>query len=78
VAPLQKKISDIEGLSQEDFVQYFDAELSPLPEEIRDVRRGAIDLMGQQRYSKASVFYAAEHLDPNPFMKLRKIHWARN
>jgi hypothetical protein len=42
------------------------------------MRGGTVDLVCQQGCVKASVFYAAEHLNPNPFMKLREIHWARD
>ncbi len=77
-APFRLKIGDGEQLRPKHFVQRVDAESSPPVEEIRDVRGGAIDLVGQKSCIKASVFYAAEHLDPNPFMKLRKIHWARD
>ena len=72
------EIGDSEELRTEHFVQRVDAESSPSVEEIRDVRCGTVDLVGQQGCVKASVFYAAEHLDPNPFMKFRKIHWARD
>jgi len=72
------KIGDGQELNLEHFVQCVNAESPPSVEEIRDVRSGATDLVGQQGYAKASVFYAAEHLDPNPFMKFRKIHWARD
>ena len=68
----------VEELSLEHFVQRLQAESSPAIEEIRDVRGGAVYLVGQQSCVKAAVVYAAEHLDPNPFMKLRKVHWGRD
>jgi hypothetical protein len=74
----REKIGDAEELSLKHFVQHVHAESSPSVEEIRYVRDGTVDLVCQQGCVKASVFYAAEHLDPKLFMKFRKIHWARD
>ena len=63
------EIGDGEELSAEHFVQRGNTESSSLVEEIRDVRGGTVDLVGKQGCVKASVFYAAEHLNPNPFME---------